>query len=156
MKLYSYLFAVYALSVCNDITAIPSRPITSHPLPIVLITNHGTNTSTMQQLLSNYVSETSVIPISLQGTLSSTGNMYDAVQQLISVIYHDNTLRNGFVMIALGTAGLVGRYYLERYNMPPVHTYIALGTPQRGVYGLLGNLTPQHPWLSACGSYTST
>jgi palmitoyl-protein thioesterase len=51
--------------------------------------------------------------------------------------------------------GLVARYFIERYNSPPVHNYIPLGSPQRGVDGIPSDIDENHPWVKEAEKYAS-
>ena len=130
-----------------------SQNALSH-LPIVLITQSGMSALPMQELIYKYLPDAYVRTITLH--VRSFWNIYDEARELIDAIYHDNALRHGFTIIAFGHAGLTARYYLERYNMPPVLTYIALGTPQRGVYGNRSTIDPHYAWLNSCEPHVST
>lgn len=69
---------------------------------------------------------------------SSLHNMHDQGKYLCAELQKDSRLNDGFIMICHSQGGLVGRYYVERFNNPKVHTYISLGSPQRGCFGLPG------------------
>jgi palmitoyl-protein thioesterase len=151
------LLTVLTLGIYSPLCAhTPTQPPTACS-PIVLITNRSTDITPLEQLIKKHIPHAYVTIISLRSSaMSAFYNLYDEVDELIDAIYHDNQLRHGFTVIASGSAGLTARYYLERYNMPPIHTYIALGTPQRGVYGLPGTIDPRYAWLNSYEPYLST
>jgi palmitoyl-protein thioesterase len=88
------------------------------------------------------------------GKYSSWWNMYDQAEWLAHEIQSDKNLRDGFIMIAHSQGGLLGRYYLEHYNNPHVHTYISWGSPQQGVFGMPGTLDNRFTWLNLLENYT--
>lgn len=72
------------------------------------------------------------------GKWTSWTNMHWQGKELCKEIQKDPKLAQGFDMICHSQGGLLGRYYIQRWNNPKVHTYISLATPQRGVFGLPG------------------
>jgi palmitoyl-protein thioesterase len=88
------------------------------------------------------------------GAQTSWWNIYDQAEWLATEIQSDQKLHDGFIMIAHSQGGLLGRYYLERYNNPRVHTYISWGSPQQGVFGLPGALDNRFTWLNLLETYT--
>jgi len=154
---YRLLLTALTLGIYSPLYAnIPTQALSPCP-PIALITNCGTDMTPLEQLIKKHIPDAYVIMISLRSSaISAFYNLYDEVHELIDALYYDNQLRHGFTVIAFGSAGLTTRYYLERYNMPPIHTYIALGTPQRGVYGLPGTIDSRYGWLNSYEPYLST
>ncbi len=81
--------------------------------------------------------------------------MYDQVEWLRRDLEEDPKLKDGFHMIAHSQGGLVGRYYIERYNNPRVHTYISLGSPQRGIFGTPSKIDERFIWLNYLEQFAS-
>jgi palmitoyl-protein thioesterase len=115
------------------------------PFPIVL---HGLSSKGMEstvQFIKKYIGQEVYIKNIVPSSMLS--NIYDQAEYFRKEIETDSNLRDGFHVIAHSHAGLVVRYYIERYNNPPVQTYIAYGTPQQGVFGMPGTLDDHFKWL---------
>ncbi len=96
----------------------------------------------MIELVKKYVSPDVYVkhPIVGSGIITSFANVKEQAKELAQLIFNDPELRNGFNLVAHSQGGLLARYFVERYNQPPVYNYIALGSPQRGVNGIPGDI----------------
>lgn len=129
-------------------------------LPIVLVSGIKSDYVNMEptaELIRTYLPDTYIkcIDIGL-GKITSFWNLYDQGEWFAHEIYDDYNLRDGFNIIAHSQGGLTARYYIERFNNPPVYNYISLGTPQRGVCGMPGNMDTKYVWLNLLEAYASS
>jgi|GEM_PF-1616873 len=126
-------------------------------LPVVLVHGLLADTHQMKPLegyIEKYLPNTYVKNIQLGlGKFTSFWNMYAQTEWLAQELQNDPELAGGFNMICHSQGGLVGRYYLQRYNNPPVHTYISLGTPHMGVCGTPGTYDNRFFWLNLLETY---
>ena len=126
-------------------------------LPIVLVHGIMADEHDMQPTISyieKYLPGTYVKSVNIGlGITSSWWNIYEQAEWLAAEIQSDTNLKDGFIMIAHSQGGLLGRYYLERYNNPRVHTYISWGSPQQGVFGMPGTLDQRFMWLDLLEHY---
>lgn len=146
MRIHQYvcipaLFIAAGLVANHDVTKATHIPIVLHGLSSK---NHGMEPTIqlIRKYLGNEVYIKNVIP---SGLLFNT---HDQAEYFRKEVETDPKLQNGFNVIAHSHAGLVVRYYIERYNNPPVHTYISYGTPQQGVFGMPGTLDDHFEWLN--------
>jgi palmitoyl-protein thioesterase len=121
-------------------------------MPIVLVHGIIANSHNMEPLkkhIEEALPGTYVKCVDIgEGKWSSVSNMHAQGKYLCAEIQKDLKLHNGFIMICHSQGGLLGRYYVERWNNPKVHTYISLGSPQRGVFGLPGTYDERFTWLN--------
>jgi palmitoyl-protein thioesterase len=126
------------------LTAIAGSIMHAEPLPVVLV--HGImadehDLSTLQGYIEEALPGVYVHSVNIgAGKWTSFWNLHRQGKWLCSEIQSDPKLANGFNMICHSQGGLLGRYYVERWNNPQVHNYISIATPQRGVFGLPGTL----------------
>jgi len=125
---------------------------TNKYLPVILVSGISADINGMQPLIDLIKKHTSPDvyvkhPIIGQGKITSFTNTKDQAKALAKYIFNDPELRNGFNLVAHSQGGLLARYFVQRYNNPPVHNYIALGSPQRGVNGIPGDLDAEFPLL---------
>jgi palmitoyl-protein thioesterase len=112
------------------------------PTPVVLV--HGIwagekDMAVLEGRIKEAIPGTYVHSLNIgAGKWTSFWSMQRQGKWLCSEIQKDPKLKDGFIMICHSQGGLLGRYYLERWNNPKVITYISLATPQRGVFGLPG------------------
>jgi len=127
-------------------------------LPIVLVHGIMADDHDMAPTISyihHYLPDSYVKSVNIGlGSHTSWWNIYQQAEWLAHEIQNDKKLAHGFSMIAHSQGGLLGRYYLERYNNPRVHTYISWGSPQQGVFGMPGNLDGRFTWLNLLENYT--
>jgi palmitoyl-protein thioesterase len=127
-------------------------------LPIVLVHGIMADKYAMEptiNFIEKYLPGTYIKSVTIgMGKYSSWWNMHDQAEWLAHEIQTDHNLRDGFIMIAHSQGGLLGRYYLEHYNNPRVHTYISWGSPQQGVFGMPGTLDNRFTWLNLLENYT--
>lgn len=90
------------------------------------------------------------------GEITSFWNMFDQAEDLAKALYQDPNLHNGFNIVAHSQGGLVARFFIERFNCPPVCNYIALGSPQRGINGIPSDIDHKYIWLKIIEEYFST
>lgn len=153
MKFFSRSFFLLTLAVL----VLPPALI-SKDLPIVLV--HGIladehDMAPTVAYINKYFPTTYVKSLVIGlGEYSSWWNMYDQGEWLAHEIQRDPKLHDGFIMIAHSQGGLLGRYYIERYNNPAVHTYISWGSPQQGVFGTPGDLDNRFTWINLIEMYT--
>jgi len=62
-------------------------------------------------------------------------NMDGEVEQFADRVRADPRLLNGFNAIGYSQGNLIIRGYIERYNKPPVHTFVSMHGPLAGVAG---------------------
>ncbi len=131
----------------------------SQCLPIVLVAGLNSDNIDMKPLeehIKKYLPDAYVKNVAIGfGKYTSFWNIYSQTNEFVEAMYSDCNLRNGFNLIAWSQGGLVGRYYIERHNMPQVFNYISLATPQRGIYGTPGNVDPHYTWLNSFDGYIS-
>eukprot|EP00397_Hematodinium_sp_SG-2012_P008757 GEMP01008826.1.p1 GENE.GEMP01008826.1~~GEMP01008826.1.p1 ORF type:complete len:710 (+),score=163.91 GEMP01008826.1:60-2189(+) len=63
------------------------------------------------------------------------------LRDFVDAIRKDEKLKNGFNAVGFSQGNLVIRAYIERYNNPPVHTFVSMVGPHGGV-----GLCPDHLW----------
>jgi len=116
------------------------------PYPIVL---HGLSSGMEPtiQLIKKYIGQEVYIKHIVPSARMT--NVYEQAEHFRKEVETDPGLREGFNVIAHSHAGLVVRYYIERYNNPAVHTYISYGTPHQGVFGMPGTLDDHFQWLDS-------
>lgn len=128
-------------------------------LPIVLVAGIGNDQVDMQpmaDLIQKYLPGVYVKNVEIGlGKITSFWNMHDQAEWLAHELYDDYNLRNGCNIIAHSQGGLTARHFIQRFNYPRVYNYIALGTPQRGIDGLPGNLDTKYLWLNLVEPYVS-
>lgn len=128
-------------------------------LPIVLVSGISAPENGMQpmiDLIKKHIPGVYVRHIVIGfGRISSAENMYTQGEELAKKIRDDLILTNGFNLVTHSQGGLVGRYFIERYNSPPVHNCIALGSPHRGVDGIPSDIDENHPWIKEAEKYAS-
>lgn len=56
------------------------------------------------------------------------------MDQFAQVVQADPNLKNGFSAVGLSQGGLVVRGYIEKYNNPPVHSFVSICGVQGGEY----------------------
>lgn len=128
-------------------------------LPIVLVSGINgdqVNMEPMANLIKKYLPGVYIkcVEIGL-GRITSFWNMHDQAEWLAYELYDDYNLRNGCNIIAHSQGGLTARHFIQRFNYPRTYNYISLGTPQRGIDGLPGNLEAKYMWLNFCEKYVS-
>lgn len=83
------------------------------------------------------------------GEVGSLFNMETQAEWLRKAIQSDDELKGkSIIIIAHSQGGLVARYFIEKYNEPHVHTYIALGTPQFGIFGTPSKIDDRLNWVN--------
>ena len=117
------------------------------PLPIVLhgLSHQNQGMEPTIHLIKKHMGQEVYIKNIVPSRMLST--IYDQAEYFRKEVETDSNLRDGFNVICHSHAGLVVRYYIERYNNPPVHNYISYGTPQQGVFGMPGRLDDHFKWL---------
>lgn len=129
-------------------------------LPVVLVAGIGGDHVDMQpmaNLIQKYLPGVYVKNVEIGlGKITSFWNMHDQAEWLAHELYDDYNLRNGCNIIAHSQGGLTARHFIQRFNYPHVYNYIALGTPQRGIDGLPGNLDTKYIWLNLIEPYVSS
>jgi palmitoyl-protein thioesterase len=109
-------------------------------LPIILVSGISADQDGMKpmiQMIKEHLSpEVYVkhIVIGL-GKITSFYNILDQAAELALAVSDDPKLAHGFNIIAHSQGGLVVRCLIQHYNFP-IHNYIALGSPQRGICGI--------------------
>lgn len=68
------------------------------------------------------------------GFFSFITAMETQVDQFAQVVQADPNLKNGFSAVGLSQGGLVVRGYIEKYNNPPVHSFVSICGVQGGEY----------------------
>ena len=146
--MYARLYAILYMAVLTTglIAQIPALP-QPMPIPIVL---HGTSTKASEmdptiQLIRKHVGEQ--VYIKNITPVGPVANLYDQAEHIRKEVETDEQLREGFNVICFDQGGLAVRYYIERYNNPPVMNYISYGTPHQGVFGTPGTLDDHFKWL---------
>ena len=142
MRIYMYVSVIVSLITTGLLADHDTTK--PHPLPIVL---HGLSSGMepTAQLIKKHLGDGVYIKhIAPSGMLS---NVYDQAECFRKEVETDPQLRDGFNVICHAHAGLVVRYYIERYNNPLVHNYISYGTPHQGVFGMPGTLDDHFKWL---------
>ena len=139
------------LTIANTIFLQAMEQNKKH-LPIILVSGICADVNGMDPLIAlikKHVSPNVYVkhPIIGLGKISSFTNVKEQAKELAQDIFNDPELRNGFNLVAHSQGGLLARYYIQRYNKPPVHNYIALGSPQRGVNGIPGDIDTVYPSL---------
>jgi len=125
--------------------------ITTKNLPIVLVHGIFSNKHAMRpakKFIKQHLPDVYVKIIKLgKGIIPSLCNMYDQVLWLKKEMESDPRLQDGCIMISHSQGGLVARYFIEKYNNPRVHIYIAWGTPESGIFGYPSFIDQQFEWL---------
>lgn len=121
--------------------------------PIVLVHGIFADKASMQpmvNLIKKYLSPDVYIKnIELgDGFLSSFWNIRKQSEWLAHEIQADPQLRDGFNIIAHSQGGLLARYFIQHYNYPKVFNYIALGTPQAGIFGTPTQIDDVFTWIN--------
>lgn len=128
-------------------------------LPVVLVAGLNSDNNDMkplQELINKYLPDVYVKNVQIGlGKYTTFWNIYSQTNEFVEAMYSDCNLRHGFNMIAWSQGGLVGRYYIERHNMPPVCNYIALASPQRGYFGTPSSLDKRYKWLDKLEPHVS-
>ncbi len=142
----TYLYAgITAILITAGLIAVDNS--LQQPIPIVLhgLSGGGQGMEPTIKLIKKHLGENVYIKnITPSGLIS---NVYDQAEYFRKEVETDPKLRDGFNVIAHSHAGLVVRYYIERYNNPVVRTYISYGTPHQGVFGMPGTLDDHFKWL---------
>lgn len=148
--------ALLLLNCYGDSHALDEQSSVSHT-PIILVAGLGIDNIDMQpleHLICKYLPDAYVRQIRIEhGNFTSFWNLERHAHYLTQAIYEDPQLRHGFHMIAFSQGGLSARFYIERFNLPPVKTYISLATPQRGIYRTVTRADPNLGWLSLFEPY---
>lgn len=119
-------------------------------LPVILVSGIAADDNGMNpliEMIKQNISPDMYVKHYIIGTgkISSFKPVKSQAKELAQDIFNDPELRDGFNILAHSQGGLLARYFVERYNNPPVYNYIALGSPQRGVSGIPGDLDEQYP-----------
>lgn len=140
------------------ISAIRAEQQPTQPLPIVLVhgilsDNYGM--APTEHYIRKHIGEHVYIKnVQLGfGEITSFTNLKHQLEHLRETLQTDPKLTHGFNMVTHSQGGLVGRYYIERYNNPRVINYISLGSPQQGVFGLPGTFDNRFKWLDYMEGY---
>lgn len=149
MKRYSRFLILALLAVTVSAKAIEQK---SPYLPIVLV--HGIlsddyGMAPTEHYIRKHMGENVYIKnVQLGfGEITTLTNLHHQAEYLRKAIQKDPKLTGGFNMITHSQGGLVGRYYVERYNAPQVYTYISWGSPQQGVFGMPSTIDNYFKWL---------
>ncbi len=82
-----------------------------------------------------------------RGKLTSLLTLHTQAEYFRHAVQNDPCLQEGFHCIAHSQGGLVARYYLQKYNNPPIRSYISWGSPHQGVFGIPACLISRLQWL---------
>jgi palmitoyl-protein thioesterase len=121
-------------------------------VPIVLVHGILSNDSDMaptEQFIRKYLGNELYVKNVQLGEAKSLISVYHQAKHFKEIVQNDPLLSNGFNVIAHSQGGLVSRYYIQRYNNPPVFTYISWGTPHQGVFGIPSALDKKFKWLNS-------
>jgi palmitoyl-protein thioesterase len=132
------------MTIACFLTVLITDIVRANPTPVVLV--HGIMADEHDMsVLEGYIKEAlpGVYVHSVNigaGKWTSFWSLHRQARWLCDEIQSDPKLIGGFNMICHSQGGLLGRYYLERWNNPKVKCYISIASPQRGVFGLPGTL----------------
>lgn len=123
-------------------------------VPIVLVHGIFSDSRIMvptERYIKKYVGENVYIKnINLGlGKLTSLLTIHAQADYFREAVQSDPNLKHGFHCIAHSQGGLVARYYLQKYNNPPMRSYISWGSPHQGVFGMPSRLDNRFKWLDA-------
>ena len=151
-----YVVLLFSFIFINSIT--PAQKRNHSHLPIVLV--HGIMSDNYAMIptikyIQKYMPGTYVRNVEIgSGEFTSLWNMYDQAHWLAKQLENDPNLQDGFNMICHSQGGLIGRYYVERYNNPRVYNYISWGSPQNGIFGTPSKIDNRFVWLNYLERYT--
>ncbi len=146
---------------CIAIHSILLRPMEPCPhLPVVVASGVGAGPDGMLPLIAlvkkHMTPNVHVVHVNHQSRITSAEDMFTQGEKIAKALADDPLLANGFNVLAHSQGGLATRYFLQRYNNPPVYNYISLGSPQRGVCGIPSDIDEGHPWIKGAEGHAST
>ena len=149
------IFSLITASIVAQDTSSSKHP---HYLPVVLVHGIMSDKYAMEptvEYIQKYLPGVYIKNVQIGfGAYTSYWNMYDQVRWLATELQKDVNLKKGCNIIAHSQGGLIGRYFVQRYNNPKVYNYISWGSPQQGVFGTPGTLDDRFFWLNIAEQYS--
>jgi len=106
----------------------------SPALPVIVMHGMGdSGTNSGMKALCETITDaypgTHVNCLNVANGLASLNSLDDQLQAFKAEILKDEKLKHGFNAVGLGQGNLLIRAYIERYNDPPVLTFVSMGAP---------------------------